>query len=158
MNLQKGVFRFEAGEKDDGTRLDIFIPFADDRFSRSLVRKVVDLGGVHVGGKRVRRCSHPVRAGEKIELFLDGFSLEPFSVEEKQVLFRDEYLIAIDKPPGIETNPTPARYKGSLYEALQRFLKNPFRPLDRPELGMVQRLDRETSGVLVFIRYFPEPF
>ena len=150
MTLQKGVFRFEPGEKDAGNRLDIYIPSADERFSRTLVRKVVDLGGVHVDGQRVRRCSHTVRAREKVELFLDGFPLDPFSLEEKYVLFRDEYLIAIDKPPGIETNPTPARYKGSLYEALLRFLKDPFRPLDRPELGMVQRLDRDTSGVMVF--------
>jgi 23S rRNA pseudouridine1911/1915/1917 synthase len=150
MNPQKGVFRFEPAEEDAGTRLDIFIPSCDEMFSRTLVRKVVNLGGVHVGGKRVRRCSLPVREGEKIELFLDGQPLDIFSLQDEQVLFRDEFLIAINKPPGVETNPTPARYKGSLYEALLRFLKNPVRPLDRPELGMVQRLDRETSGVMVF--------
>ena len=150
MNLQKGVFRFEPDGEDAGNRLDVFIPSADERFSRTLVRKVVDLGGVHVAGKRVRRCSHTVREGERIELFLDGLQLEPFNLEECHVLFRDEYLIAINKPSGIETNPTPARYKGTLYEALLRFLKNPCRPLDRPELGMVQRLDRDTSGVMVF--------
>jgi 23S rRNA pseudouridine1911/1915/1917 synthase len=150
MNLEKGVFRFEPAEKDSGARLDVFIPSCRELLSRTMVRKVVELGGIHVGGKRVRRCSHPVREGEKIELFLDGYPLDIFSLQDEHILFRDEFLIGINKPSGIETNPTPARYKGSLYEALLRFLKNPFRPLDKPELGMVQRLDRETSGVMVF--------
>jgi 23S rRNA pseudouridine1911/1915/1917 synthase len=85
-----------------------------------------------------------------VELFLDGLPLEPFVLDPCHILYRDDYMLVINKPPGVETNPTPARYKGTLYEALLRFLKNPQRPLDRPELGMVQRLDRETSGVMVF--------
>ncbi len=115
-----------------------------------MLRKIVDLGGVHVAGKRIRRCSQTIRAGEVVEVFLDGQPLDPYRVDDASVLYRDHYLLALDKPAGVESQPTPARYKGTLYEALGGYLQNPWRPKDRPALGMVQRLDRETSGVMVF--------
>jgi 23S rRNA pseudouridine1911/1915/1917 synthase len=91
-----------------------------------------------------------VKAGEVIEIHLDGLPLEIFDISEQGVLFRDNFLVALNKPSGVETQPTPARFKGTLYEALLRYLRDPWRPRDEPSLGMVQRLDRETSGVLVF--------
>jgi len=115
-----------------------------------LVRKIVDLGGVHVDGHRIRQCSHPVKYGEIVEVYVDGRPFEPFVLRDRDILYRDVFLLAVNKPAGVETQPTPARYRGTLYEALLQYLRNPFRPKDRPELGMVQRLDRETSGVLVF--------
>ncbi|MBN1142487.1 MAG: RluA family pseudouridine synthase [Deltaproteobacteria bacterium] len=144
------VRRLDPLAAEEGARLDLFLAARCPELSRGLIRKVIDLGGVHAGGRRVRRCSQPVRAGERVELFLDGRPPEIFSIEPEQVIYRDRWLLAVNKPAGVETNPTPARYKGTLYEALLRYLHNPLRPLDRPELGMVQRLDRDTSGLLVF--------
>ncbi len=114
------------------------------------MRKIVDLGGVHVGGRRIRRCAHPVKAGEMVEVFIDGLPLETFCLGDEPILYRDKFILALSKPAGIETQPTPARYRGTLYDALLRFLANPNRPQQRPSLGMVQRLDRDTSGVMVF--------
>jgi 23S rRNA pseudouridine1911/1915/1917 synthase len=62
------------------------------------------------------------------------------------LLYHDRYLLALDKPPGVATQPTPARYQGTVYAALQQFLGG----AGRASLGMVQRLDRDTSGVMVF--------
>jgi 23S rRNA pseudouridine1911/1915/1917 synthase len=133
-----------------GMRLDQFLATHIAELSRTLAKKIIDLGGVHVGGRRVRQCSLAVRAGEQVEVFLDTLPLQPFVLEPSAVLFRDPYLLALDKPAGIPVQPTPARYKGTIYAALEAFLHNPYRPLDRPALGMVQRLDQETSGVMVF--------
>jgi 23S rRNA pseudouridine1911/1915/1917 synthase len=148
MNPKK--YRFIPGPQDSGMRLDQFVAGQTGDFSRTFLRRVVEIGGVHVGGKRVRRCSHPVRAGDAVEIFLDGRELEVFTLTPPDVVFQDKFLLAVAKPPGVETQPTPSRYKGTLYEALLRYLQDPFRPLDRPPLGMVQRLDRDTSGVMVF--------
>lgn len=52
----------------------------------------------------------------------------------------------MDKPAGVATQPTPARYQGTIYAALQQFLGE----TGQVSLGMVQRLDRDTSGVLIF--------
>ncbi len=131
-------------------RLDQFVPAKTDELSRTLLRKIVDIGGAHVGGRRVRRCSLPVRAGEEVVIHIDGLPLEPYVLRPEDVLMEDDYLLAVAKPAGVETQPTPARYKGTLYAALLDHLHNPHRPLDRPELGMAQRLDRDTSGVMVF--------
>ncbi len=144
------VFRLTVAAEEAGQRLDLVVPARIPDLSRSLVRKIVDLGGVHVGGRRLRRCSQILAAGERIEVFLDGQPLEPFVLQDQDILYRDPYLIAVNKPAGIETQPTPARYKGTLYEALLRYLHDPFRPQARPEIGMVQRLDRDTSGLMVF--------
>lgn len=131
-------------------RLDQFVSSRNSELSRTLVRKIVDLGGVHVCGRRTRRCSYAVRAGDRIEIFIDGLSLEPYRIEDSVVLCRDNYLLAIDKPAGVDTQPTPSRFRGTLYAALLDYLHDPFRPQQTPTLGMVQRLDRDTSGVMVF--------
>lgn len=144
-----GVYRFSPTTGDGGKRLDHYLASVSD-LSRTKIRKIIDLGGVHAGGRRVRSCSSPVRSGENIEVYIDGLPLDIFSISESDILFRDPYLVALNKSSGIETQPTPARFKGTLYEAMQRFLRNPCRPLEKASLGMVQRLDRETSGVILF--------
>jgi 23S rRNA pseudouridine1911/1915/1917 synthase len=143
-------YRFIPAPEEEGMRLDQFVPAKTSELSRTLLRKIVDLGGAHVGGRRVRRCSLPVRAGEEVVVHVDGLSLEPYVLRPEDILREDQYMLAVAKPAGVETQPTPARYKGTLYAALLDYLHNPHRPLDRPELGMAQRLDRETSGVMVF--------
>jgi 23S rRNA pseudouridine1911/1915/1917 synthase len=59
-------------------------------------------------------------------------------------------LLAVNKPAGIDTQPTPARYKGTMYEAVQVWLGRNRSFGRKLEIGMVQRLDRDTSGVMVF--------
>jgi len=68
----------------------------------------------------------------------------------EDIVFQDKYLIVVNKPAMIDTQPTHARYKGTLFEALQMYLQDPFRPHQKPVIGMVQRLDRSTSGLIVF--------
>ncbi|WP_321531113.1 RluA family pseudouridine synthase [uncultured Desulfuromonas sp.] len=131
-------------------RLDQWLAMADSGLSRTVIRKVIDLGGVHVNGRRVRKCSLAVNPGDQIELYRDQQPLTPFRLSEEDILYRDKFLLVVNKPSGVESQPTPARYKGTLYEALMLFLKDPYRPLDKPELGMVQRLDRDTSGAMIF--------
>lgn len=147
--MKQNVFRLTVDPQNHGERLDRFLAGAMSGFSRGQIRRIIDIGGVHLDGSRQRRCGQVLNAGSAIEVFLDDGG-EPFVLDESLVLFRDGYLIAINKPAGVATQPTPARYKGTLYEALLNYLSNPNRPLDKPGLGMVQRLDRDTSGLLVF--------
>lgn len=144
------VFRLIVGPDCKGMRLDQYLAQAVPDFSRSYARKVIDLGGVHLDGRRMRRSSVPVAVGASLEVFLDDQELEVFSLSDEHLLYRDSYLLAINKPAGINSQPTPARYKGTLYEALLRLLESPYAKDQKPSLGMVQRLDRDTSGVMVF--------
>jgi len=144
------IYHLTVGAAEQGQRLDQYLAAAVADMSRGRARKIIDIGGVHVNGRRVRSCSTPVKMGDTLELYLDHLPLEPFRFSAEQVLFRDKYLVIVNKPAGIDTQPTHARFKGTVYEALQVLLYNSFRPQQKPELGMVQRLDRGTTGLMVF--------
>jgi 23S rRNA pseudouridine1911/1915/1917 synthase len=88
--------------------------------------------------------------GDLVELYLDHLPLIPWRISAQDVIFQDKYLIVVNKPAMIETQPTHARYKGTLFEALQVYLQDSFRPHLKPVIGMVQRLDRSTSGLIAF--------
>lgn len=135
---------------DAGLRLDQSLPRQCSGLSRTQARKIIDIGGVHISGRRVRSCSRSVKCGEKIEVYCDGLPLDPYSITAADILYRDDAVIVLNKRAGIETQPTPARFQGTLYAALSVFLLDPFRPQLQPSIGMIQRLDRETSGVILF--------
>lgn len=145
-----GVYRYPVGEVEPGTRLDQYLAACCPELSRGLARRLIDVGGVHLDGRRMRRCGYEVESGQKIELFVDGLPLEPFTLEQQHIVFQDPYLLVINKPAGIATQPTPARYRGTVYDALQRYLGEQQRSRCKPSIGMVQRLDRDTSGVMIF--------
>lgn len=144
------VERFKTNTGDAGQRLDLFLSAQTAEISRTTLRKIIDLGGVHVDGRRVRKAGMILAENQLIELHRDQAQLDPYRIEDDQILFEDEYLIALNKRAGVETQPTPARYKGTLYEALQVRLKRDTRFGRKLEIGMAQRLDRDTSGVIVF--------
>lgn len=141
------IYRSVTQRTEINTRLDLYLTEKTD-FSRTKVRKIIDLGGVHIDNKRVRKCSFPLKKNQQITLFTDEGPLLFFRLQDKHILFQDQYLIVINKPAGVETQPTPARYKGTLYEALLFYLKN--QGIHTPKIGIHQRLDRETSGLLSF--------
>lgn len=144
------IHRLHTDSEDTGLRLDQLLHNRIPELSRTQIRKIIDLGGVHVAGRRVRKCSLAISDGQKIELHRDRQMLEPYRISAADILFQDDYLIALNKPAGVETQPTMARYKGTLYEALQVWLKRDGRFGRKLEIGMAQRLDRDTSGVIVF--------
>ncbi len=144
------VKRYRCDHGDQGQRLDQFLARQDPELSRTTIRSIIDLGGVHVDGRRVRKAGLVLSAGQRIEIHRDRGALNPFRLEADHILFQDPYIIVLDKPAGIDTQPTPARYKGTLYEALQVWLERDRRFGRRLEIGMAQRLDRDTSGVILF--------
>lgn len=144
------IYRLAVGPQQAGMRIDQFFPLAVAALSRSQVRKVIDIGGVHVNGQRTRTASRILAAGDQVELYLDHLPLVPWRICHADIVFHDKYLIVVNKPALIDTQPTHARYKGTLYEALQVYLQDPYRPQMKPEIGMIQRLDRSTSGLIAF--------
>lgn len=100
------------------------------------------------GADAGRRLDHFL--AERLKIHQDNGPLEPFRITSAEVLLQDKYLIVLNKPAGVETQPTLARYRGTLYEALQVWLKRDSRFGRKLEIGMAQRLDRDPSGVIVF--------
>lgn len=148
--VQPGVYRFTVNDEFAGLRLDQYLAEASADFSRSMARRLIDIGGVHLSSRRMRRCSQTVNADDKIEVYVDSLPLDPPPLDRDRVIYRDQDLLVLDKPAGMPTQPTPARYKGTVYAELQKLLGDTQRRAPRPSIGMVQRLDQDTSGVMVF--------
>ncbi len=144
------IHRLQVTTDPHEQRLDQFLAHSSIELSRGAVKKIIDLGGVHINGRRVRSCSTSIRRGDSVEVYIDHLPLDPYRLIESDILFQDQYIIVINKPALIDTQPTHARFKGTLFEALRWHLKDPFRPQQQAEIGMVQRLDRGTSGLIVF--------
>ena len=144
------IHRLQVSFEKGGQRLDQYIAGSSLELSRTQAKKMIDLGGVHLNGRRVRSCSTSVCAGDSVEVYIDHLSLDPYRITEQDILFLDKFIIILNKPALVDTQPTHARFKGTLFEALQWYLKDPFRPQQKAEIGMIQRLDRGTSGIIVF--------
>jgi 23S rRNA pseudouridine1911/1915/1917 synthase len=145
-----GAYRFTVNEQYNGLRLDHYLADAHESFSRTLAKRLIDIGGVHLAGRRIRRCSQIVSTGQGVEVFIDRQPLTPMTLDQTQILYQDQDLIVIDKPAGMPTQPAPSRYQGTVYAELQNLLREQKSRGQKPSIGMVQRLDLDTSGVMVF--------
>ena len=127
--------------------------------SKAKVRKLIMAGAVHLNGRPVRIPSVALRSGARIEAHIDAEKLfedsttrdREFELSADRILFEDEDLIVIDKPPGLPSQPTVDTSRNNLFAALSRFLSRRDRVV-KPYVGVHQRLDRDTSGVVLFTK------
>jgi 23S rRNA pseudouridine1911/1915/1917 synthase len=136
-----------------GERLDRFLANQPEVGSRALAVRMLDAGLVKVDGRAARK-SERLRGGETVEF-------EP--PEQKAVLepeqrslalvYEDEHLLIVDKPAGLSVHPGAGRASGTLANALVSYGASGGEALDRP--GIVHRLDRDTSGLIVVARSEP---
>ena len=137
----------------DGARLDRTLAELLDGFSRARVQQLIEGGTVSIGGRPARKASQPVTAGACLQLRVTQRSDDPLPVAENiplQVLFEDEHLAIIDKEAGMVVHPGAGNPSGTLVNALlYRFEKQLSPTADRQRPGIVHRLDRGTSGVMV---------
>lgn len=136
-----------------GARLDRFLAESADVGTRSQAKRLVDAGRVTVDGV-TRKSAHALAAGARVVALLDvplPTTIEPEDLP-LVVLYEDAHLLAIDKPPGMVVHPAPGARRGTLVNALAYRLGAlaGVGPADRP--GIVHRLDRDTSGVLLVAR------
>jgi 23S rRNA pseudouridine1911/1915/1917 synthase len=135
---------FEVPTEADGTRLDRFL--AVPLGSRARAQTLIDSERVLVDG-RARPKRHTVRAGERIEVDdRDLVTEEPLGTAPFSVAFEDEHLLVLDKPPGVVVHPARGHRTGTLSQALGGRAAGGEEPW---RAGIVHRLDRDTSGLLV---------
>ncbi len=143
--------KFTAGPEDVGTRIDKYVTVKlGEGYSRTYVKFLMNNGHVRVNGEAVKP-HYGVREGD--EIFLELFPSEDAGIEPEDIplniLYEDEWLIVVDKPPGMVVHPGAGNRKGTLVNALLYHCgKLPDTDSDlRP--GVVHRLDKDTSGVIV---------
>lgn len=138
-----------------GLRLDLFLASQLPGESRTSVRKMIESGQVKVND-RIVKPSQKLHTNDRIEIRIDdSIALEEILTSWEQpldILFSDEWIIAANKPSGMVVHPGAGRRQETLAQAiLHHFpeVRNVGHPL-RP--GVVHRLDKETSGVILFAR------
>ena len=128
-----------------GERLDVFL--ASHLGSRAAAARAIERGALVDG--RARPRSYRLGGGERVEVPGDEETQpEPLRGPPPAIVFQDEYLAIIDKPAGLVVHPGAGRARGTLVDALAGIVEGG--PDDRP--GIVHRLDRDTSGLLVVAR------
>ena len=152
-----------AGAEENGRRLDDFLAawlpeVLALEVSRAQIRKLISSGGVYVSSRQLSQPAYIVRQGSRVEAFVDVARLKadatqndrPFELKSAHILFEDEWLIAINKPPGLPTQATLDPTRPHLYGLLKNFLRE--RDGDQAYVGLHHRLDRDTSGVVLFTK------
>ena len=146
--------RFLVASEDAGQRLDRYLAAHLPELSRTRVQELIDEGRVRVQGSAARRA-HRVAAGEAIEVEIlprPPLKAVPEAIPI-EILYEDEDLVVVNKPAGMVVHAGAGASSGTLVNALLHRLPKlsavggPLRP------GIVHRLDRGTSGVLVVARH-----
>ena len=143
-------FSITVTKRDEGRRLDQFLSEADLNLSRSQAKKLIEVGNILLNQKPTKPSAH-LKAGDRISgtlpqpkpLFLKP---EPLPLH---IFYEDSSIIVIDKPPGMVVHPAAGNLSGTLVNALLYHCKDlvGINGVLRP--GIVHRLDKDTSGVMV---------
>lgn len=132
-------------------RVDRFLAQLGRWGSRARVQKLIEAGQVSVDGQPVR-ARHLLRPGQTIEVRWQPVE-EPLLLQAEPILlnvvYEDEFLMVIDKPAGLVVHPTPTHRGSTLVHALLYHWQGVRPGLDPLRPGIVHRLDKETSGLLV---------
>lgn len=139
-----------VSDEETGARLDSYLAARSLPLSRSQLKRHIDQGRCQVNGQPARPAKH-LRTGDLVTLQVPPPEPDEAQPEEIPlvVLFEDEHLIVIDKPPGMVVHPAAGHRQGTLVNALLAHCEvlSGVGGVQRP--GIVHRLDKLTSGVLV---------
>lgn len=146
--MEKYEFKVNSASKRE--RLDVFLSYQSTDISRSRLKKLIVDGRVTVNDV-VRPVGYKVREDDLIKLEIPpsvplDTTAEPIPLN---IIFEDEYLLALDKPAGIVVHPAPGHYNGTLVNALLHHCKDlsGIGGVERP--GIVHRIDKDTSGLVM---------
>jgi RluA family pseudouridine synthase len=127
--------------------------------SKAKARKIIIAGAVYLNKRRVIIPSQALSTGAAIEAHVDISKLfddsasrdKEFELTADRILFEDDDLIFIDKPPELPMHPTADGTRDNLFAVVGRFLGKR-QGTEKPYLGVHHRLDRDTSGVVFFTK------
>ena len=143
-------FSLHVTEKEQGRRLDQFLSETDLNLSRSQAKNLIEAGNILLNQKPAKPSAH-LKAGDKVSGIFP--QPKPLSLEPEPlpltILYEDSSIIVIDKPPGMVVHPAYGNPSGTLVNALLYHCKDlaGINGVLRP--GIVHRLDKDTSGVMV---------
>lgn len=141
---------FTIKEIDEGKRLDKFLTKELEEASRTYIQRLIVEKMVTVNG-RYEKGSYKVQKGDLVKIIIPETKLPEIKAAEMdlEIIYEDENIIVINKPPGLIVHPVPGNWNNTLVNALLAYSDklSGINGVRRP--GIVHRLDKDTSGVIV---------
>ncbi len=146
------VHSITARPEDEGERVDRFLAAAIDSLTRSRIKGLIEAGRATRNGQTLRQPAEPVQAGMVYALHLPApvAAMPQAQAIPFPILYEDGDLLVLDKPAGLVVHPAPGNLDGTLVNALLAHCGDDLPGIGgerRP--GIVHRLDKDTSGVMV---------
>jgi 23S rRNA pseudouridine1911/1915/1917 synthase len=145
-------YRFVADPGQTSMRVDKFLVNRMEGTSRNRIQLAADAGSIMVNGVSVKP-SYKIKPADVISIVLDYPKRELKIIAQDiplNVVYEDDHLIVINKNPGLVVHPGHGNYSGTLVNALAyRFKDLPLFNADDPRPGLIHRIDKDTSGLLV---------
>ena len=145
-------FRAVADKGQELLRIDKFLLNLMPDTSRNRIQTAAKNGFIHVNGKPVK-SNYRVKPADVVTLLLDRPRYENLIIPEDiplEIIYEDDDVLVINKPAGLVVHPGCGNYTGTLVNAIAWHLRdNPAYDPNSPEVGLVHRIDKDTSGLLV---------
>ncbi len=144
--------KVSVANEQHGGRLDRALVDAAPEFSRSYLQQLIEAGHVSVNAQVICKASSRVKAGDTLQIELrptpqsQAFTPQSMNLD---VVFQDEHILVINKPAGLVVHPAPGNWSGTLLNGLLAYDKD---IASVPRAGIVHRLDKDTSGLMVVAR------
>ncbi len=147
------VTKYTVDDELYGVRLDVFMKYAENEYSRSFFQRAIKDERLTINGEVITSPRKIVALNDRIELTWPTLQSSQLCGEDigLDILFEDEHIIVINKPPGLVVHPGAGNTSGTLVNALLNHNNEAFGAMVTEELrpGIVHRLDKDTSGVLI---------
>ncbi len=149
--ITEKILTFEVTEGKKKQRIDTYLANSIEHSTRSRVQKLIKAGFVEVNGKSVK-ANYLIVPNDSIKVTIP-VTPRPEETEAEDipidVVYEDEYLLVVNKPAGMVVHPALGNYTGTLVNALLNYTKNLSNLNEPGRPGIVHRLDKETSGLLL---------
>jgi len=153
-SLEVEALTFHVNEAEASTRLDAFLSNHIDNWSRARLQRLIEDGDVLVNG-RPSKSAYRLRTNDVIEAELTAPAAAEFVPEDLplEILYEDEDIIVVNKPAGMVVHPAAGYSSGTLANALAFHFSQLYSPQGTVRPGIVHRLDKDTSGLLVAAKH-----
>ncbi|MCE4565594.1 RluA family pseudouridine synthase [Maribellus sp. CM-23] len=145
-------FRLSVDAGQSAVRIDKFLSNRIENSSRSRIQAAADAGNILVNGEAVK-SNYKVKPNDDIQIVMDYPRRELKIIAEDiplDIVYEDDQLIVLNKPAGLVVHPGHGNYSGTLVNALAYYFKDlPLFNSEDPRPGLVHRIDKDTSGLLV---------
>lgn len=149
--ITERIYRFDIPGGKQKERIDVFLANSLERASRTRAQKLIESGWVTVNGKVVK-SNYKVQPLDQVVVSIP-VSPRPEKAEPENIpldiIFEDEHLVIVNKPAGMTVHPALGNFSGTMVNALLYHFKQLSTGGDENRPGVVHRIDKETSGLLV---------